>query len=74
MVDQLGNMVKRKDSAMEPGDIGGMAPFVSVNFDSLVLSLDKHKEIFTSTGMQDNSPRARKRRLADHFKTTGQLF
>jgi hypothetical protein len=74
MVDQLGGMVKRKDSAMEPGDIGGMAPFVSVKFDSLVLSLDKHKEIFTSTGMQDNKPAARKRRLADHFKTTGQLF
>jgi hypothetical protein len=74
MVDQLGNMVKRKGSSMEPGDTGGMAPFVSVKFDSLVLSLDKHNEIFTSTGMQDNSPAARKRRLADHFKTTGQLF
>jgi len=74
MVDQLGNIVKRKDASMEPGDTGGMAPFVSVKFDSLVLSLDKHNEIFTSTGMQDNSPAARKKRLANHFKTTGQLF
>jgi len=70
MVDQLGNMVKRKDSAMEPGDTGGMAPFVSVNFDSLTTTLDKYNEIQEGQGTIS----AKKEALINHFKTTGQLF
>ncbi len=70
MVDQLGNMVKRKDTSMEPGDTGGMAPFITIKFDSLALTLDKYNEIESGAGMII----AKKRKLIDHFKTTGQLF
>tara|TARA_R100001510_G_scaffold29818_1_gene26475 strand:- start:1639 stop:4233 length:2595 start_codon:yes stop_codon:yes gene_type:complete len=70
LVDQVGNMVKRKDSAMEPGDTGGMAPFVSVNFDSLTTTLDKYKEIQEGQGMIQEKDK----KLIDHFKNTGQLF
>ena len=70
MVDQLGNMVKRKDSAMEPGETGGMAPFITVKFDSLALTLDKYNKIQSGQGQI----REKKRKLIDHFKNSGQLF
>lgn len=70
MVDQLGNMVKRKDTSMEPGDTDGMASFITVKFDSLALTLDKYNEIERGQGVII----AKKRKLIDHFKTTGQLF
>jgi hypothetical protein len=70
MVDQLGNMVKRKDSAMEPDETGGMAPFITVKFDSLALTLDKYNEIQSGQGQI----REKKRKLIDHFKNSGQLF
>ncbi len=70
MVDQLGNMVKRKDSGTMPGVPSGMSPFITVGFEKLALTLDKFNEIQSSAGMIIE----KKRRLIDHFKTTGQLF
>mgnify|MGYP000212249141 FL=1 len=70
MVDQLGNMVKRKDSGTMPGVPSGMSPFITVSFENLALTLDKYNEIESGAGMII----AKKRKLIDHFKTTGQLF
>jgi len=55
---------------MEPGETGGMAPFITVKFDSLALTLEKYNEIQTGQG----TIQTKKKRLIDHFKTTGQLF
>ena len=70
MVDQLGNMVKRKDSGTMPGVPSGMSPFITVSFENLALTLDKYNEIESGAGMIIE----KKRKLIDHFKTTGQLF
>jgi len=70
MVDQLGSMVKRKDSGIMPGVPSGMSPFITISFENLALTLDKYNEIQTGQG----TIQAKKTRLIDHFKTTGQLF
>ena len=71
LVDQLGNIVKRKSSTMESsGASTPMAPFVSIKFDSLTTTLDKYQEIENGIGTIVD----KKRQLIDYYNQEGQLF
>ena len=71
LVDQLGNIVKRKSSTMESiGASAPMAPFVSIKFDSLTTTLDKYQEIESGIGTIVD----KKRQLIDYYNQEGQLF
>ena len=68
LVDQLGNIVQRKDSITDPGV--SEQPFVSVRFSKVGEYLEKYNEIKSN---QANITQ-RKLDLIKHFIQVGQLF
>ena len=68
LVDQLGNIVQRKDSITEPGV--SEQPFVSVKFSKVGEYLEKYNEIKSN----EANINQRKINLRNHFIQVGQLF